>query len=148
MSATYINHKALLKSVVVSAVLSTVVMSFISGYGKTITPDGAVTHYYNLSSVFIWAPILLMVMGPTIVVVAYLLGMALIKSGLYSLPVVTAVGAVSGGLVISALSGNWLMFSEVGLYYIVAGAVSAVTCYFLYSKFNKLNQQGPSAGTH
>ncbi|WP_444918414.1 hypothetical protein [Microbulbifer sp. JMSA003] len=148
MSHIHINHRALLKSVLISAIVSTVVMAFFSGYGKTITPDGVVTHYYNFSSVFLWMPILFMVMAPTIVIVAYLLGIALIKSRLFSLPVVVIAGAVGGGLVISMLSGKWLMFSIVGLYYIASGIVSAVTCYYLYKKFNKaLNSQASPAGT-
>jgi hypothetical protein len=148
MSHILVNHKALLKSVLISSVVTTVVMAFVSGYGKTITPDGLVTHYYNFSSVYLWMPILFMVMTPTIVIVAYLLGITLIKSRLFLLPVVTIVGATGGGLIISILSGNWIMFSIVGLYYIVAGTVTAVTCYYLYKKFNKaLNSQASPAGT-
>ncbi|WP_444945624.1 hypothetical protein ACJJIP_16515 [Microbulbifer sp. VTAC004] len=148
MSHIHINHRVLLKSVLISAIVSTVVMAFFSGYGKTITPDGVVTHYYNFSSVFLWMPILFMVMMPTIVIVAYLLGIVLIKSRLFSLPIVVIAGAAGGGLVISMLSGKWLMFSIVGLYYIVSGIVSAVTCYYLYKKFNKaLNSQASPAGT-
>ena len=143
MSHILINHKALLKSVLVSAVVTTVVMAFVSGYGKTITPDGVVTHYYNFSSVFLWMPILFMVMAPIIAIVAYLLGITLIKSRLFILPVVAIFGALGGGLVISFLSGNWLMFSMVGMYYIVAGTVSAVTCYYLYKKFNKALKRTP-----
>jgi hypothetical protein len=131
-----------------SAVISTVVMAFVSGYGKTITPDGVVRHYYNFSSVTLWAPILFMLMAPTIIVVAYMLGVVLIKNRLFFLPVVAITGALGGGFVISALSGNWLMFSMVGLYYSIAGTVSAVLCFYLYKKFNKaLNSQASPAGT-
>lgn len=148
MSHIRINHKALLKSVLISAVVTTVVMAFVSGYGKTITPDGVVTHYYNFSSAFSWMPILFMVMAPTMMIVVYLLGITLIKSRLFILPVVAVAGAMGGGLVISFMSGNWLMFSMVGLYYIVAGAVSSVICYYLYKQFNKaLNSQASPAGT-
>lgn len=137
MSGNIINHKALLKSVLIAAVASTLVMALFSGYGRTISPDGLATHYYNFGSVVMWAPILLMIMAPTIAVIAYCLGYLLIKLHLFSLPMVALTGAVGGGLVISALSGKWLMLSVVGAYYVLAGSVSAVICYFLYRKFNK-----------
>ena len=136
MSTEIINHKALLKSVFISAIFSTVIMSIVSGYGKTITPEGIVNHYYNFSSVVLWGPILFMVMAPVIALVAYVLGMLLIKSRLSLLSVVIVVGAAGGGLFIYAFSDNLIIFSMVGAYYIFMGAVSAITSFYLYTKFN------------
>lgn len=122
-------------SVLISAVAATGVMALFAGYGKTVYPNGVVSHYYSFEEVFLWAPILFTIMTPSAAVVSYCLGCLLIKLRMLSPIKVVLTGALGGGLIYSGLFGGWLVFSLIGAYYILAGAFSAAACYFLYQKF-------------
>lgn len=144
MNTDRVNKIALLKSVSIASIFTTLFMSLLSGYGFNISPDGDTSHYYSFTQVKTYLIILLIIMAPTIAILGYTLGYLIIRYRLFKLTYVLMIGFLSASIFASLLFFDLtVIFSFLGLYYLLPGVIAAYLSYYLYKKFN--NKLQPTA---
>lgn len=131
------NQRALIKALFVSALVTSVVLSFLSGYSSSTTPDGITTHNYTLSWLLFSFILIGMFVLPVTFIVGYPVSITLIKLNLFNMYSVSIIG------VLGAIGAVMLIFNKVSLapmqaiFYGVGGLVGSMSAYLAYKKFNK-----------
>lgn len=131
------DNRAILKSLLVSAIVTTVVLAFAGGYSSTTTPDGVTTHHYTFSWFGFWLVLLGLFVVPSTFVVGYPLSHLLFRLRAFNIYVVALAGTVGAIGVVSVLFSKYPSAPMQMLYYGLGGFVASVTAFISYKNITK-----------
>ncbi len=131
------DNRAILKSLLISAVASTLVLAFAAGYSSTTTPDGVTTHHYTFSLFGFWVISLGLFVTPTTFVFGYPLVHLLFKLRVFSIYTVSLSGTIGAIVVVAFLLSKFPPAPMLMFYYGLGGFVASVTAFISYKNLTK-----------
>ena len=131
------SKSALLKSLGISAAITTIVLAILGGYSSSTTPDGVTTHHYTFSWFGFWLPLLGLFVFPATFAVGYPVSLLLYKIKLFNIYVVSLVGIIGAIAVVSVLFSKYPLAPMLALYYGTGGFVASVTAFIAYNNLTK-----------
>ena len=126
------DNRAIIKSLLVSAIITTVVLAFAGGYSMSTTPDGITTHHYTFGWFGFWLVLLGLFVIPSTFVVGYPLAHLLFKLHLFNIYGVALSGTIGAIVVVAVLFSKYPPAPMQMLYYGLGGFVSSVTAFISY----------------
>ncbi|QLE97470.1 hypothetical protein [Neptunomonas phycophila] len=131
------DNRAILKSLLVSAIVTTVVLAFAGGYSSTTTPDGVTTHHYTFGWFGFWLVLLGVFVVPSTFVVGYPLSQLLFKLRIFNIYVVALSGTIGAICVVAVLFSKYPPAPMQILYYGLGGFVASVTAFVSYKNITR-----------
>jgi hypothetical protein len=137
---------AILKSLLVSALITTVVLAIFGGYSSSITPDGVTIHHYTFSWFGTWLFLLGIFVVPSTFVVGYPVSLLLYKLRAFNIYVVSCVGTFGAISVAAVLFSKFPPALMQMVYYGLGGFVASVTAFITYKNITKSSSEDAASG--
>lgn len=131
------DKRAILKALLVSAVLTTVVLAVVGGYSSTTTPDGVTTHHYTFSWFGVWLLLLGIFVVPSTFIVGYPVSLLLFRLRAFNIYAVSLVGTAGAIAVVAILFSKYPPAPMQMFYYGLGGFVASVTAFITYKNITR-----------
>ena len=131
------DNRAILKSLLISAIVTTVVLAFAGGYTSTTTPDGVITHHYTFSWFGFWIVLLGMFVIPSTFAVGYPLSHLLFKLRAFNIYTVALSGTIGAIAVVAIIFSKYPPAPMQMLYCGLGGFVASVTAFISYKNITR-----------
>ena len=140
------DKRAILKALLVSALITTVFLAVLGGYTSTTTPDGVTTHHYTFNWFGIWFLILGVFVVPSTFIVGYPVSLILFKLRAFNIYAVSLVGTVGAIAVVAVLFSKYPPAFMQMLYYGLGGFVASITAFITYKNITKSSNKDAASG--
>lgn len=140
------DKRAILKALLVSGLLTTIILAILGGYSSTTTPDGITTHHYTLSWFGTWLFLLGIFVVPSTFIVGFPLSLALHKLRLFNIYCVSLAGTVGAISVVAVLFSKYPPAPMQMLYYGLGGLVASATAFISYKNITKSSSKDAASG--
>ena len=126
------DKRAILKALLIAAIVTTIVLAIVGGYSSATTPDGVTTHHYTFSWFGIWLLLLGVFVVPSTFMVGYPVSIFLFKVHAFNIYIVSLTGTVGAIAVVAILFSKYPPAPMQMFYYGFGGFVASVTAFFTY----------------
>ncbi|WP_460806060.1 hypothetical protein [Microbulbifer agarilyticus] len=131
------DKSAILKSLLVSSLLTAVFLSIIGGYSTSTAPDGITTHHYTFRWFKTWLFFLGIVVVPLTFILGYPASLILYKLRAFNIIVVPIVGSALAVLAVAVLFSMYPPDPRLMLYYGLGGFVCSITTFIAYKNITR-----------